>query len=381
MKSLLKIIRRYIGTAFFITFTILLLNIIVYAGLVVYYNGNQSGASRISEVAEELSKTKDGFSLSPAGQKMMEDYKWAFLLNDDGDVIWSMDTPEDFPDRYTVSEVASFTKWYFRDYPVTVWNHTNGLLVLGQEKNTIWKSELRMDYGLASNTITIVLCLLLANMILVLALCLLFGFKFYRSLKPVVAGIEGLAREEEILLPERGITAELAEKLNCTARRLKQQKQMIAERDTARTRWIAGVSHDIRTPLSMIVGYSEQLEQAQNLDDEQKKQVRIMKNQSIKIKTLIEDLNLTSKLQYQMQPLRKDIYQPAKQMRELVTSYYNNGLSDLFQIELVVAEEVEASVLMADTALLTRAYDNLIGNSIRHNEAGCRIKVDRKSVV
>lgn len=117
------------------------------------------------------------------------------------------------------------------------------------------------------------------------------------------------------------MTGELAEKLNQTSERLERQKAVIEARDTARTNWIAGVSHDIRTPLSMIMGYAEQLLAAENMDAEQKKQLGIIRDQGVKIKHLIEDLNLTSKLQYQMQPLRQEEFHPAKLMRQIVLSH------------------------------------------------------------
>ena len=117
--------------------------------------------------------------------------------------------------------------------------------------------------------------ILLANGGLILLFCFFFGLHFYRSLRPLAAGIEDLAKEESIHLQEKGMTGELAEKLNQISERLERQKAVIEARDTARTNWIAGVSHDIRTPLSMIMGYAEQLLSAENLRSGRQKRVRI----------------------------------------------------------------------------------------------------------
>lgn len=374
MKSLLGIVRRYIGAAFLIMFAMLILNFVFTAYMVLHYTSSPGTSAKAEDIAQEIVAQEEEISVTDTGKEMLKEYAFAFLLDEEGTVIWEWDMPGELARHYTTSEVAAFSRWYIGDYPVTVWQHEAGLLVLGQEKNSIWKSQIMLDYNLASNLVNIVGYILLGNLLLILLFCLILGYRFYCSLKPLAAGIEGLAKEEQISLKEKGVTAPLAEKLNHTSAILQKQKQLITQRDTARTNWIAGVSHDIRTPLSMIMGYAEQLEAADNLEAEQKKQLGIIKHQGIKIKKLIEDLNLTSKLEYQMQPLRKEAYHPAKLMREIVTSYYNNGLSNAYTIELQIAKEVEKMQLEGDMALMMRAYENLIGNSIRHNES-CRVEI------
>ena len=57
-----------------------------------------------------------------------------------------------------------------------------------------------------------------------------------------------------------GFAGELADTVNRTSEQLRRRNEIIARRDTARTEWIAGVSHDIRTPLALILGWAEQLQ-------------------------------------------------------------------------------------------------------------------------
>ena len=191
---------------------------------------------------------------------MLESYEWAFLLDEDGTILWSDKLPEDLNKSYSLTEVAGFSRWYLKDYPVKVWTHPDGLLVLASEKNSVWKQQLVLDMDTINESNRIVLVFLLGNTLLILLLCLFFGYRFYRSLKPVALGIETLAEEKSIRLPEKGMTAELAGKLNQTSELLEKQKQLIETRDTARTNWIAGVSHDIRTPMNAIMGYTELME-------------------------------------------------------------------------------------------------------------------------
>ncbi|UQT50251.1 hypothetical protein M5E87_12360 [Flavonifractor plautii] len=82
------------------------------------------------------------------------------------------------------------------------------------------------------------------------------------------------------------------------------------ERDFARSDWINGISHDIRTPLSMVMGYAGQLEADPVLLPRRRAQAAIIRRQSQTIRDLINDLNLTMRLDYAMQPLRRGASTP-----------------------------------------------------------------------
>ena len=166
---------------------------------------------------------------------------------------------------------------------------------------------------------------------------------------------------------------ELAAKLNQASEILCQQNRKLEQRDNARTDWIAGVSHDIRTPLALIVGYADELEKDKDLSDAQREKAAVIQRQSLVIRQLISDLNLTSKLEYQAQPLSMIEYSPAELLRECAADYYNQGLDDRYEIELQIGQEEERIRLTGDRGLLLRAFRNLVGNSIRHNPEGCTV--------
>ena len=74
------------------------------------------------------------------------------------------------------------------------------------------------------------------------------------------------------------------------------------KRDQARSDWINGISHDIRTPLSVVMGYASQMESDGSLGERQREQAGIIRRQSETIRSLVGDLNLTMRLDYEMQP-------------------------------------------------------------------------------
>ena len=217
-------------------------------------------------------------------------------------MIWSEALPEELDHAYTVPEVASFSRWYLKDYPVMVYRNDYGLLVAGLPIGSMTRFDFYMDSDILRVLLSGFAPLLLLDAGIVLLVCLLLGWRGARPLRELARAIALLAEGKPVQLEEAGATAELAEKLNQASIHLQQQTKVIEQRDTARTNWIAGVSHDIRTPLALIMGYAEQLEHM--ADAEQQSKAAAIRIQSQKIKTLIADLTLTSKLQYNAQPLR-----------------------------------------------------------------------------
>ncbi|MDD2979909.1 MAG: HAMP domain-containing sensor histidine kinase [Hespellia sp.] len=374
MKSILRIVRRYVGSAVFISIAIILINLVVWCYCMLRFSpANFHSYRKLTTISDQFYVENGTIQLSQEGLVLLEEqYQFGMLLDENGDIIWSCHLPTELKHTYTLADISSASKWYLDDYPVWMWNCDKGIFVTGYDKNSVWKYTLEFPQsGIKAFTFALPLC----NLLLIALFSLFFGRRFYCALKPVALGIEALSLEKRISLPENGILIDLKQRLNQTSRILEQQKNLLTRRDTARTEWISGVSHDIRTPLSMIMGYADSLETDSSLTQEQAEAAAIIKQQSLRIKELIEDLNLTSKLEYQMQPLRLEKCAIAALLRELIADYYNQHLSELYEINLQMKPDAGHISLMADRTLLLRAFRNLINNSIRHNPNGCRITI------
>lgn len=253
----------------------------------------------------------------------------AALLDEGGAVVWQQGKPADVPDRYSLTDVAAFTRWYLSDYPVQVRVREDGLLVAGGPKGSTWKHPFVLDMDVLKT----------------------IPFWF--------AGLFLLA-----LLGVLGLTALVL------GRQFRREQQ---ERDFARSDWINGISHDIRTPLSMVMGYAGQLEADPVLPPRRRAQAAIIRRQSQTIRDLINDLNLTMRLDYAMQPLRRGSIHPAALVRQVAADVLNGGLEERYALAVEVPPEAEALTLEGDASLLRRALLNLVNNCVRHNPEGCSI--------
>lgn len=377
MKSLSKIIARYLMTAVLIILVTLFLNVFLFLVLgfqIVQSTNHLEQKSR--KTAAELSLSGETLTLSDTGYEYLQSaYVWGMVLNDDGQVIWSWQLPDELNHTYTTSDVARFSKWYLEDYPVTCQVTDYGLLVVAHPQGSTWKYCVSDSTEKVKKIMHMVPVTLAANLLFVFLLALFFGTRFYHALREIAVGIQHLSEERDIHLRERGMTELLARQLNQTSRILTTQRTQLAKRDDARTTWISGVSHDIRTPLSLIMGYASAMKEDDTLTQQQKNQMELIEHQSMQIKRLIEDLNLTSRLEYDMQPLRVTDFGLSRFLREIVTDFYNQGLSDCHLIDLYTDPTLEQRTLSGDRELLSRAFRNLIQNSIRHNPEGCTVTV------
>ena len=135
---------------------------------------------------------------------------------------------------------------------------------------------------------------------------------------PILNAIRGLADGKPQTLKEVGELAEISASLNRAA-------SYIAQKDNTRAEWIRGISHDIRTPLSVILGYASQLEEDPALPEAARSQAGVIRRQGEKLTSLVADLNLTTKLEYALRPVERKPLDPVELARQAVSEVLNSG--------------------------------------------------------
>lgn len=375
MKTFTALIRRYVLATAAIVLLVggLLVGQIFYVGF--KSNAVDATGYRVGALADALKQTETGLQWgrehTPA--EWMQGYAWAMVLDDNGNVIWQQDLPQKLNHRYTASEVAVFSHWYLADYPVQCWAADYGLFVVAEPVGTCWKYNIDMKQKMIIMLAKSIQPTMVELLLVVLGCCLFFSWRGSKSLQTVTAGLDTLAQGGTVSLPAAGFAGELAQKQNETSEQLRRRNEIIARRDTARTEWIAGVSHDIRTPLALILGWAEQLQRDATLPAAARQKAGGICTQCEKIRSLIEDLNLTSKLQYGAQPLRREMLTAGPLIRRIAAKFCDSA--ETCALSLVQSDAAEHAQLWVDGALLERLLDNLLGNSVRHNPQPVQIRL------
>ena len=368
MKSFGTYISKHLASFAVFLLILVIVNIILF-GMTFYHTVSEDYGESSPRAMLEMTSTAATTEGLPdnAVQKLRQYNIWAMYLTPTGKCFWTLDLPEEVPQNYNIQDVALFSKGYLEDYPVFVWNTDEGLLVLGYPKNSYMK--------LTSNYYSIEaiqkIPLYVIGMVGMDALCLFLAYYFSKrriiqNTEPIVDAIETLADGKPASLHVEGELSEIAGSVN-------KASQIISRQNEARANWISGVSHDIRTPLSMIMGYAGRIAANETTSNTVREQAEIVRKQSVKIKELVQDLNLVSQLEYEMQPLHKEMVRLSKLLRSYVADLLNTGISDSYNIGIKITPDAENAVLECDARLISRAVNNLVQNSIKHNPQGCEV--------
>ena len=366
---LLRQILLFIG----VFFLVLLLDFVLYVVIAVTENEWMSNAHSsqpsVSVLSDSLVQQEDGSWVldSPSIQEQLaQGGKWALLLDANGSVVWSYNKPADIPDTITRNEVAVMAhSSSYASYPVFVWTKDSYLTVLGFPPDTYRSVGITLPQETFDRLPLYILLVLLVDALIFFLFYLISRHQTIKYITPALGALDQLAQG-------RPTTLRLAGPLRTIGNKINRVSDTLLRKEKARKNWVEGISHDVRTPLAVIMGRAEQIQRATS-DASIAASAGNIVVQSTRIRDLVEDLNIATQLEYDMQPLRHDQLEVARILRDVVAENLNRSDESPYRFEVTVAPEAQPVRLMGDEKLLVRAFQNAINNSIKHNPAGCTI--------
>lgn len=206
---------------------------------------------------------------------------------------------------------------------------------------------------------------------------LLLSRRLYVSLAKIAAGIETMAAGDlntRVQIDGEDEFALIGEKLNSMALDISLIMENERKNERMKNNLITNVAHDLRTPLTSVIGYLDLLVKNPDLEEETKEQyMRIAYDKSLRLQKLIEDLfSYTKVSQGEIEPKLEPL-DVVKLMEQMIDEFY-----PAFQ-EAGLAYEFSTSknsiMVMADGNLLARAFSNLIGNAVKYGKDGKNIRI------
>lgn len=142
----------------------------------------------------------------------------------------------------------------------------------------------------------------------------------------------------------------------------------IAEANALRERMTADISHDLRTPLTAIMGTLEAVHNGSLPLTPARVQAAL--GEAMRMSRLVDDLHTLALMDAHELPIYPDVLDPVEVLRHVAQSYEASVRAAGLELAM---EAQGAPSLWADSDRLVQALGNLIGNAIRHTPEGGRI--------
>ncbi len=168
--------------------------------------------------------------------------------------------------------------------------------------------------------------------------------------------------------------SDMASNLNYMIKELNALMERERESERTKNELITNIAHDLRTPLTSIIGYLELISKSKNLTEETRiNYTEVAYTKAKKLQKLIEDLFGFTKLNYGKIALNLSKVDLVKLLTQLMDEFYpsfaNNNLAYSLKSNL------NSVIITADPNLLARLFENLIGNAIKYGADGKEINV------
>ncbi|NGZ75585.1 sensor histidine kinase [Saccharibacillus alkalitolerans] len=143
--------------------------------------------------------------------------------------------------------------------------------------------------------------------------------------------------------------------------------------EKSREEWMAGISHDLRTPLAAVQGYGHLLESGQfRWSEEELRDMGVtIREKSAYMLELLQDFSLTFELKNHTPGEKLEPLELNEFVRRTVLRYVNDAT--LSGVSFGFEEADAPTVISANAKWFQRLLDNLISNAVKHNEAGTNI--------
>ncbi|MCR4746420.1 MAG: HAMP domain-containing histidine kinase [Lachnospiraceae bacterium] len=139
-----------------------------------------------------------------------------------------------------------------------------------------------------------------------------------------------------------------------------------------RQKMLMDISHDLRTPLTVILGYSKLIESGEASDTEIKEMSSKIVRKAGYMQELVENFFLFSKLESPQFRLEMERGNICDYFREYIAGKYGELEDQGYELEFDIPEDAEFYAVF-DKIQLQRSFENIIANSVKHNEKGTKI--------
>lgn len=235
-------------------------------------------------------------------------------------------------------------------------------------KDDVYLIDIYFDNYDSITKIVIELLLLQSTLIiLILLITVLYTREIF--LKPINGLIEEIRNYKFGKKPKK---RKLNTEFDLISNEFSNLTDLLDEEKAEQTRIIASISHDIKTPLTSIIGYSDLLKE-QNLDEEAKKYNEKINSKALNIKELLSNFD-----DYLLNQEKIELNRSLVQVKDIVKQLNNDYKIELENnnIDFSITTKIPEKYISIDILKMKRVVSNMVSNSTRYLKNGGKIMID-----
>lgn len=187
---------------------------------------------------------------------------------------------------------------------------------------------------------------------------------------------EGKIEKLRLSLPNKNIE-NLVVEINTLIDDKRKMENIYKEKDMELREAIANMSHDLRTPLTSIMGYVYLLNDDKLNKEERKEYLKIIEKRSLVLNDLITNFYGLSRIQADQYEIKFEPVNLELVLGEIIAAFYETLDYKFGEPEINIEEGL--GPVLGDKQALNRIFTNLIENIIKHGEGEVKISLKKKN--
>lgn len=368
---------EYLKTIVFAVFASVLICILVC--YFVFFNNqtvdNNMPQYLVRTMEQYIDISGESVRLDNEAAEKLDSYElWMQVVDTKGNVVYERSVPDGIPQHYTNFELVNYVLRSnqldrYTIYAAALSKYPDYGVLLGCDSNLVTK----YSYSLLGNGRNVFWKCLLVFLLVTTIVITVVSFRFSRKVTTPIGralqDIQDIQSGRELHSPP-GTNQKFFSDVFISIRKL---QSALKKNEKLRAEWITNISHDIKTPLSVIKGYAELLG-SENYEFEREELIlyanQILQSEE-RIKELVEELKISQMLVEGKWNLKFEKVNLAELIKECIreTKTYIKGEPI---INFTCEKEIE---ILADRKLLERCLVNIICNAYIHNEKDVCVEI------
>ena len=172
---------------------------------------------------------------------------------------------------------------------------------------------------------------------------------------------------------------ELFAAVNCLLERRQEENAAYRRKEQELRRQIANVSHDLRTPLTSILGYLQLLEQEELSPEKRREYFQVIEGRARTLQTFISAFYDLSRIEGGELPLEREKVDLARALSDQLATAY--GQIEEAGLDMWVDVAHDLPPVWADSGAVARIFSNLLTNALRHGSDTLSVRLYREGGV